>query len=538
MAAKLFAAIDVGSYEQEMKIFELSGKKGIRQIDDVRAGVDLGTESYLTGKIPNEKVEQLCSILKEFKNIMKSYQVDSYRAYGTSAIRETDNTRIFLDQIEQRTGVHVDVLSNSEQRFLDCKSVAFRTGGFDKILQEDTAILDIGGGSIQVSLFEGGKLITTQNMKLGVLRLRERLGRLNASSHKQKDLVEEIVAAQMDVFSNLYLQDRTIKNIIIVDDYLSPVIRGRQQEEYEDTWNVSFMSRTQCSTPPAQGRNGEPGYLRKKTLKEFLKKLDQMSVLEIVEALDISQENAQLLLITAVLANSVMSALKAEVLWAPGVTLCDGIAYEYAEKNHFISAPHDFEADIISSAENISNRYMGSLTRSATLQTIALNIYDAMKKIHGLGKRERLLLQLATLLHDCGKYISLVNLGDCSYNIIMSTEIIGLSHREREIVANVVKFNHMPFESYDVIVVNSGMSEDDYLIIAKLTAILRVANALDRSHKQKFKDVKMSLKDGKLEIFVDTRDDITVEKGLFKNRADFFEEVFFVKPVIRQKKYN
>ncbi|MBR1441125.1 MAG: exopolyphosphatase, partial [Lachnospiraceae bacterium] len=392
---------------------------------------------------------------------------------------------------------------------------AFRTGGFDRILQEDTAILDIGGGSIQVSLFEGGKLITTQNMKLGVLRLRERLGRLNASSHKQKDLVEEIVAAQMDVFRNLYLQGRSIKNIILVDDYLSPVIRGRQQEE-----------------------DLGPGYLRKKTLKEFLKKLDQMSVLEIVEALDISQENAQLLLITAVLANSVMSALKAEVLWAPGVTLCDGIAYEYAEKNHFISAPHDFEADIISSAENISNRYMGSLTRSATLQTIALNIYDAMKKIHGLGKRERLLLQLATLLHDCGKYISLVNLGDCSYNIIMSTEIIGLSHREREIVANVVKFNHMPFESYDVIVVNSGMSEDDYLIIAKLTAILRVANALDRSHKQKFKDVKMSLKDGKLEISVDTRDDITVEKGLFKNRADFFEEVFFVKPVIRQKKYN
>ena len=515
MGTKLFAAIDVGSYEQEMKIFELSGKKGIRQIDDIRAGVDLGTESYLTGKIPNEKVEQLCDILKEFRSIMKTYRVDDYKAYGTSAIRETDNTRIFLDQIEQRTGVRVEVLSNSEQRFLDCKSVAFCTSDFDRILEERTAILDIGGGSIQISLFDDGKLITTQNLKLGVLRLQERLGRLDAAAHKQKGLVEEIVSAQMEVFQNLYLQEMEIKNLILVDDYLSPVIRKRQQEE----------------DLPA-------GYLRKKTLRDFLKKIDHMSVLEIVEELDISQENARLLLITAVLTSSVMAAMKSEILWAPGVTLCDGIAYEYAEKNHFIRAAHDFEADILSSAWHISNRYMGSRDRSATLQSIALNIYDAMKKVHGLGKRERLLLTLATLLHDCGKYISMVNLGECSYNIIMSTEIIGLSHREREIVANVVKYNHLPFAYYDVISRGSGVSEQDYLIMAKLTAILKVANALDRSHKQKFRDVKTVLKDGKLEIQVDTRDDITVEKGLFKKRADFFEEVFFVRPEIRQKKYN
>lgn len=63
-----------------------------------------------------------------------------------------------------------------------------------------------------------------------------------------------------------------------------------------------------------------------------------------------------------------------------------------------------------------------------------------------MGRRERLLLRIATLLHDCGKYISLVNLGECSYAIIMATEIIGLSHREREIVANIVRYNHLEFD--------------------------------------------------------------------------------------------
>ncbi len=141
------------------------------------------------------------------------------------------------------------------------------------------------------------------------------------------------------------------------------------------------------------------------------------------------------------------------------------------------------------------------------------------------------------MLHDCGKYISMVNLGDCSYNIIMSTEIIGLSHKERTIVANVVRYNH---EQFDYFGTKSpyleGLSQEEYLVVAKLTAILRVANGLDRTHKQKFKDIRVTVKDKQLVINIDTKADITLEKGLFNNRASFFEEVFGIKPVIKQKK--
>jgi exopolyphosphatase/guanosine-5'-triphosphate,3'-diphosphate pyrophosphatase len=178
---------------------------------------------------------------------------------------------------------------------------------------------------------------------------------------------------------------------------------------------------------------------------------------------------------------------------------------------------------------------MGSKKRGETLEAIALNIYDTMKKVHGLGKRERLLLQLSAILHDCGKYISMVNLGECSYNIVMSTEILGLSHLEREIIAYVVRFNHTPFQYFHELERTTTLTEEAYLIVTKLTAILRVANALDRSHKQKFKDVKMQRKDNRLVIILDSDEDITLEKGLFKNRAAFFEEVFSVKPVIRRK---
>ena len=75
------------------------------------------------------------------------------------------------------------------------------------------------------------------------------------------------------------------------------------------------------------------------------------------------------------------------------------------------------------------------------LTDMSVLLFDALKKVHGMGKRERLLLKVAAMLHDCGKYISLANSAICAYQIIRATEIIGLTHLEREMVASVVLYN-------------------------------------------------------------------------------------------------
>ncbi len=507
MAVKTFAAIDVGSYELSMKIFEVSKARGIHEIDHIRHSIDMGTETYITGKLGYERAEELCRILGEFRDIMKSYQVETYKAYGTSAIREMKNKAILLDQVEQRTGIKIDVLSNSEQRFLDYKSIAFQGEEFLKIIENPTAIVDIGGGSIQISLFDKDILVSTQNMKLGVLRLRERLQHLEASFGKYESLVEEMVESQMDVYKKLYLKERQIKNIIVVDDYISALVRNRG--------------------------NGNQ-FADEKVMERYAGLTKTKSLSEIAKMFRMPEEDMPLLYISMVLLRSIMNSMGAELIWAPGVTLCDGIAYEYGEKNKIVAADHDFEKDIIACAQNVSKRYRGNRKGGETLEQIALNIFDSTRKIHGLEKRERLLLQLSTILHDCGKYISMVNLGECSYSIIIATEIIGLSHLEREIVANVVKYNHLEFDYYEAMNSNT-MDKESYLKIAKLTAILRLANGLDRSHKEKFKNIKITLKEEKLLITVDTQEDITLEKGLFDARADFFEEVYNIRPVIRRK---
>ena len=512
MTGEIFAAIDVGSYEIALKIFELSEKRGVREIDHIRHRIDLGSETYATGKISASHVEELIRILSDFKRIMEGYGAGSYRAYGTSAIRETRDINVLRDLICQRTGIMIDVLSNSEQRFLDYKSIALKNDFFSEMIERPTAIVDIGGGSIQISLFEKNALIATQNLKTGVLRLHAIMERVHATWIKYFELIQELVSSQLAVFSKMYLKDREVENLIVIDDYVSPVIRRITA----DSVRVGCVTR--------QDFNG------------FLEKSSGINTMEVAKKLGISEDNIPLLYVSGILIKSILDITKAQQIWSPGMTLCDGIAYEYAEKKNFIKASHDFENDIISCAQNISKRYMGSRSRRETLQHIALAIFDSTGEIHGLSERDRLLLQVATMLHDCGKYISMINLGDCSYNIIMSTEIIGLSHNERKIVANVVRYNHESFDYYDSgSSYLKGMSSEDYLRIAKLTAILRVANGLDRTHKQKFKDVKVSVKDGQLIINIDTKDDITLEKGLFDNRAGFFEEVFGIKPVIRQK---
>lgn len=520
MSVKTFAAIDVGSYELTMKIFEFSEKSGkhtMREIDCISRRLDLGSDTYARGKISNEKMDELCRTLKDFSDIMRTYRVRDYKAYGTSAIRETENTTIVQDQIAQRTGIKVEALGNAEQRFLDYKSAASKGESFRKIIEQKSAILDIGGGSIQLSLFDKDTLVSTQNLRLGVLRLQDYLNRFAVKSTQTEELINEMAMARLDTYKNLYLKDKEIRSLIVIDDYLSPwAVRKREKDKAKE-------------------------FLETKDFDQLFEVLHTKNPVQIARAMSIAEERVPLVFISAVLIKYIAEMMGIQRIWVPGVTLCDGIAYEYAEKMKMFGEEHDFEEDIIACAVNISKRYMGNRKRSDALEKFTTIIFDSMKRIHGLGKRERLYLRLAVILHECGKYVSMVDIGETSFQIVMATEIIGISRQEREIVANVVRFNHSRFvydgQQYDGQRTGQGMmSRESFLIVAKLTAILRLANSLDRSHKQKLKGLKATLKDNQLILTVDTQEDITLERGFFEGNSEFFKEVFSVEPVLKQRK--
>lgn len=507
MASSVFAAIDVGSYELEMVIYEISSK-GISELDHVRHIIALGRDTYNTKVISNRLVDELCEVLYDFVGIMNSYKVTSYKAYATSAMREAQNSVNVLDRIKLRTGISVEILSNSEQRLIMYKAVAMKKEGFTSLIEKGVAMADVGSGSSQVSLFDNGSLITTQNVLLGALRVNEVIENIAAASPDMLSVMEEYIDTDVEVLKNLFIADRRIECLIAVGDNINRLFGYLQEQDIRE-----YYSR-----------------------EEFVELYHRLyNVRNIGTRLGISEEQAKVILPSMMIYKKLLDATGAQKMWIPRVKLCDGVAAEYAMKERKVDVmEHDFTSDIIAAARNISKRYSWNKEHVKFVEKNSLSIFDATKKIHGMGKRERLLLQISCILHDCGQYISMLKPAECSYNIVISTEIIGLSHLEREMVANIVKYTTIDFNKDNELA--HVFTRDVLLTVSKLTAIIKIGNVLDRGHRQKIKNTKYKIEDRKLLIVTDTYDDITLEKGFLKANDSLFEQVFGLKPVITKKK--
>ena len=503
-----FAATYIGSYEVTLKIFEISAKRGIREIDHIRSRIELGKDAYTTGKIGYELVESLCNTLIDFKKIMESYRVDDYEIYAASALRETKNVLFLLDQIRIRTGFEVKVLSNSEHRFISYKAIAMHQE-FEKLMEKGAAFVDIGGGSMQVTIFSKGKVITTQHLALGTMRMREQLEKHSISVSQYEAQIEELVNKELEVFKSLYMENTTIKYLIVLGEYTSQLVHKIGKKTEDDT--VEAMKVT-----------------------SYLKHFSDRSAEEIAEELSLPSEYDGVLIPYMMILKCIATGMGADRIWAPPANVSDGIAYDYAQRKLLIKSGHDFDADIISAARGLADRYLSYTPHIDALMQMADLIFDSMKKVHGLGKRERLLLDVSAILHDCGKFISISNGPQCSYDIIKASEIIGLSHKEREIVANVVLYKGHRLPKYEMLA--ERLDKESYLIAAKLSAILHVANAMDRSHKQKFKNIKAAVKGKELVITIETEGDIGLEKALFDTRTEAFENIISMKPVLKEKR--
>ncbi len=507
MANTTFATIYIGSYEVSLKIFELTSKKKIHEIDHVRARIDLGRDVYQYGHLGYEKVDGLCDTLSEFVQISKGYRVSHLEVSASAVIRDASNELFILNQIQIRTGLVVNVQSNSEHRLVTYKSVAGRPA-FEEMIQTSAAVVDLGGSGMQITLFREGRLITTQYMDVGTIRLRTLLGDRGMSLAKYMKEIEEFIYKKVEVFCSLYL-DEDVDYCIVLNDYAMELNKKFHKKEQEETVSA-------------------------RKFIQYIDKLQTKTLEEISTELKLSNDRDPLVIPTIMVFKSIVLNLKAHQVWVPRVNVNDGIAYDYCERNQLIKATHDFEADILSASHELSKHFNSFSPHIEALTSVSMKIYDSMKKIHGLGNRERLLLQVATILHDCGKFVSLANGPQCAYNIIMSTEILGLSHMEREIVALTVLYNTLPLDDYSEL--SDRINQESYLVVAKLSAILRVANALDQSHKQKFSAVRINVKGKELVITVEAFEDISLEQALFETKTSYFESIFSMKPVLKEKR--
>lgn len=510
MALKTFAAIEVGSNELELKIYEISKKIGIRQIDHVRYIIELGSDAYTEGMISYPLVNELCDVLKKFRFKMDEYKVEKYVAYGGSALMEASNGDLILDQIRLKTGLEVKLISNAQQRFLIFKSLAFTMPNFETLINEGVVVIDLGAGSIQLSAFEDGVLQFTQNVKLGSLRIREMLSDMEGQTSDFINLMKEYVDNGMYSYRVKQLSQMKIKHAVVVGGEFTPIIHLRNNAKND-------------------------GYIRLKDFEESYTKLVQLRPGQIQDALGISYEEASVLVPAAIVIKAFLSQLTVDKIWPATADICDGMALDYSQKVERFLLEHDFSKDIIKSARYIAKKYESDERHVKNIENNAKTLFDATKKISGLNNRHRMLLQLAVVLHDTGKFINGSRSVYNSSHIIRETELIGISEAEREIVANVVLYSSSQFvPRYEDM--SHEIDRAAYIDMLKLTALFSLANGMDKSHKQKIDTIRVAITEQEMKIIADTIYDITLEQSAVDEKADFFEEIFGIRPVLRQKR--
>lgn len=507
MRKKIIAAIDVGSHAIRMKIGEINKAGEFRCLEKFRKIAVLGHDTFTKEKLTFDSVDKICEILKDFKITMEEYQVEVYKMMGTSAIREASNRDYIVDQIRLKTGMDIDVIDNSEEQFLTLKAIKYKLDNYQALIQEGAVIVVIGAGSIQITTYHHGELKSSQNVKMGALRVKEILGALENNTLKYYKMLNEYIEVNLEGL-DFFDKKNVYKNLIAIGGEISVISRLIYDEVIDETQ-----------------------YIKKKKFEELYKELLEKSTDDIKRSYDIRRERAEIIVPSMMLFQRFIEKTSSKEIIAPNISLTDGIIRLIHEELYNLYTDDITMEDIITNAVVLAKQYDYNKEHCEWVERNALLLFDKLKKIHGL-KEERILLRVSTILHDIGKFISLDMHSIHSYNLIRSLELFGMSSMDMELIANISRYHSMsvPKEQDENF---TKLSTKNRLIVAKLISIIRIADALDRSHKQKINLKTVKVKNKQLIIMGSSRSDTTLEEWNFKRKAEFFQEVFGISPILK-----
>lgn len=511
MQKEIIAAIDVGSHAIRMKIGELKNNGEFREIETFRKIAALGHDTFTNSKVSFESVDKVCNILKVFKNTMTDYGITVYKAMATSAIREATNKEYIIDQIRLKTGLDVTVIDNSEEQFLTHKALKYKMSQYDKLTKEGAVIVVIGAGSIQISLYKEGQLISSQNVKMGALRIKEMIGNLENETLNYHRILGEYIDVNLEGL-DLIKNKESFKHFVAVGGEISIIKK--------------------LVEPDAKIFNEDESISRAKFNRLF-EKINYKSTEELSTEYDIKRERAEILVPSMMLFIKCLEHTDAEDLIIPNISLTDGIIRDIYEDLNRLNKKDKAIADIITNVKVIAEKFDYNVLHANIVEKNALILFDKLKKLHGL-ENERVLLRCAAILHDIGKFVGIDQHQLHSYSIIKSLEIFGLSKEQMELIANISRYHgsEVPVSQQSF----RQLPEKDRVLVSKLVAILKLANALDKSHKQKIVIQSVKLKDKELQVKAAASVKTMLEEWDFKTKAIFFQEVFGITPVLKIKK--
>ncbi len=506
--ARLFAAIDIGSQRLRMKIVEIGREGRLRELENVDLLIPLGRDTFNDGKLSFASVRGTCDAIAGFQRLMTDYGVRECRVVATSALREASNREYMVDQIRMLTGLDVEIINNAQEKFLTFQAARVLLPETQAgACGESVLVLDIGAGSIQLSRCIGGRLVSSQSMKIGALRIKEAMARIEQHSLRFSDVLEEYIEAHVESLETF--RDTAGPSRFVV---------------------ITGESDTLVKLAGADGAGPMTAISRERFEKAFHKAVE-MPAPQLAALCGISQAGAEVIAPVLLLIRTFFDKSTAREVLFPHVTLVDGLIAEHVQADFAKSGSGPFEADILSIADHLAQRYLFNRAHSEYVASAALLLFDSLRTLHGMDARDRFLLHVAAVLHDTGKFIAADPHAKHSDSLIRASQLAGLSDRELLTVASIARFHSSEEPVFD----SDNLRRLDVrsrLKTVKLVAIIRLADALDTSHRQKITGLRVELAENACRVRGSSRVDTALEQWTFGMKSEFFREVFGLKPLL------
>ena len=221
---------------------------------------------------------------------------------------------------------------------------------------------------------------------------------------------------------------------------------------------------------------------------------------------------------------SLLHRTRAEEMIVSNVSMRDGLLLELARD---VTGKEDeaLQRSVIQSATSIAEKYHVDLEHGENVAELALRLFDELQPDHGLGSRHRLLLRVAGILHEIGSFVSNRSHHKHSYYLIVNSEIFGLNREELRVVAHISRYHRRsaPKPSHDDYM---ALPRQTRVVVNKLAAILRVADAFARGHIQQIRDIQFERVGDDLVVYVSGVADLLLEQRAIAAKGDLFEDIY------------
>lgn len=493
-ATQRVAIIDLGS--NSARVVVMAGRAGFNfhLEDEIREIVRL-REGMTSQGLSERAMTRGLFALRLFKQFCDSLQVHHIIATATSAVREAANGEQFLERVEREVGLSLRILEGDEEAYYGVLGV------LGALSPPDGVVLDIGGGSAQLSQVRSRRFVQGQALTLGALALTERFVRTDPVQKSELKAVQGEIERQLNSVEWLRGERGPLMGLGGTIRNLAKMEAARQKF-------------------PLQSINGFT--LSVPALDNIIRQLCELPISQRRRLPGLVRDRADIILPGALVVRAVMNRLGQSELLVSESGLREGLFFEeFWRELPYPVVPHLREFSVM----NLARFYKHQEAHTAHVKFLSQRLFDQLAPLHGYGNNERELLGAAAILHDIGTAISYNDHHKHSQTLIISNGLPGYSPREVALIALLARYHRKGTPQLGDFA--PLLQEGDLTRLQRLAAMLRLSEYLERGRNGIVRDVEVKWDKKQMTIALSSAQDPTVELWVAQlNGLDLMETAF------------